>query len=76
MPHLLSLLFTTKTINNAVLSHSRLQFLMNGGDVTPSMINQQLDSRFFPKVLCTAACPKEKAEEPKRVRVFLSIITK
>jgi len=49
---------------------------MNGGDVTPSMINQQLDSRFFPKVLCTAACPKEKAEEPKRVRVFLSVITK
>jgi len=28
----------------------RLHYLMNGGDVTPSVVNPQVNSKFFPNI--------------------------
>ena len=74
------LIFTNPKLKVAQLkeaicfSHFRLHFLMNGGDLSPSMVNQQQDCRFFAKPTYTSTAATSRKPESRRVSCEMTII--
>ena len=53
-------------------SHFRLHYLMNGGDVSSSVVNAHVNSKFFPNTPCSS---KEKTVSCRVCSITQSCVT-